>query len=144
MALTLVGLRAQFQTSIFGQRLALDKNDMLMGPKSMRLQIHDATSDTTGTQIPGYGYASVETTTDDSWNLENPIPGNQVTLFTQTTSTGIRTVKSTAALIVTTAGAAGSTLILTERGAFITLLAVTTALWKEINRSSTLCAFASS
>ncbi len=144
MALSLEALRSKILTSIFGRRLGLDTDGFLIGHKAERRQIHDATSDTTGTTIPNYGFVSVETTTDDTWKLQDPTPGAQVTLYCQSTSTGIRTVSPVAAVIVTTAGAAGSTISMTERGASITLFGVTTGIWMQISRSSSATCIASS
>lgn len=144
MALSLDTLRSKIITSLFGRRLGFDVDQFLVGTKQVRQQIHDATSDTTGTNIPNHGFASVESTTDDTWKLTDPVPGCQVTLFTQTTSTGVRTVSPVSAVIVTTAGAAGSTISMSERGAYITLMGVTTGIWKEIARSSSAACIASS
>jgi hypothetical protein len=89
---TLDGLRRKIKTSIHGRRLGLDDTGHLAGAKGMRLPITSVTSDTTGTEIPNYGLASVVTTTDDSWVLEDPVEGCQVTLATGSTSTGVHTI----------------------------------------------------
>jgi hypothetical protein len=144
MANSLDTIRNKIVTSIFGRRLGLDVNEFLVGPKGLRPQLHDATSDTTGTNIPNHGLVSVETTTDDTWKLTDPVPGCQVTLFCQTTSTGTRTVSPVAATIITTAGTAGSTISLTGAGASITLTGITTGLWMQTARASSAIAIASS
>lgn len=144
MALSLDGLRNLIQTSIFGRRVGLDANEFMIGPKGLRGAGTFATSDTTGTAIPNYGFHSVETTTDDTWLLQAPVPGCMVTLYTVSTSTGVRTIQPQSATIVTTIGTAGSTIILTERGAMIQLFGNSTSQWVVTARGSTAAGYASS
>ena len=87
MALSLTTIRNSIVTSVYGRRLGLanlvsgDANsEGLIGFASVRQPIADATSDTTGTNITGYGITTVDTTTDDTWLLDNPIAGVSKTL----------------------------------------------------------------
>jgi len=52
MAITLDGLRKFIKTSIHGKRLGLDATERLVGPKGLRLAVTNATSASTGTQLP--------------------------------------------------------------------------------------------
>ena len=139
MALTLEALRNQITTSIFGRKLGLDRNELL-NVKGTRMAVNEATSDTTGTAIPSNGYCSVETTTNDGWTLAAPSVGATVSLFTISTSTGIRVITPTNATVITSAGTAGTTIGLYGYGGSCTLVGVSTAAWAVLARSSTtLC-----
>jgi hypothetical protein len=139
MAMTLTELRNQIATSIFGRRLGLDQNDFLVA-KGTRNAVNAATSDTTGTNIANAGYTSVETTTNDGWKLDAPAVGGIVSLFTISTSTGIRVITPVNATVVTSAGTAGSTIGLYGYGGSVTLVGISTAAWAVLARSSTaLC-----
>jgi hypothetical protein len=144
MAITLEGMRNAIKTGLFGRRVGLDNNDFLIGIPGTRMPVNAATSDTTGTAIPAYGFCSVDTTTNDGWTLGQPTVGATVTLFCATTSTGVRSIATAPATMTTTAGNAGSTITITERGGFITLMGVSTTQWAEVARSSTAACYASS
>lgn len=139
MAFTLTDARNLIATSIFGRRLGLDQNDFLVA-KGGRTAVNAATSDTTGTNLVNYGYHSVETTTNDGWKLDAPCVGATVTLFTISTSTGIRVITPVSATVITSAGTAGTTIGLYGYGGSVTLVGVSTAAWAVLARSSTaLC-----
>jgi hypothetical protein len=139
MAMTLGEVRNQIITSIFGRKLGLDSAEFLVN-KGTRTAVNAATSDTTGTNLVNYGYHSVETTTDDGWKLDAPAVGATVSLFTISTSTGIRVITPVNATIITSAGTAGTTIGLYGYGGSVTLVGVSTAAWAVLSRSSTaLC-----
>lgn len=140
----LQALRGEKMVSIHGRKAALDKDDFFIGPKGLRRAITAATSDTTGTAIPNYGIVSVETTTNDTWTLTDPVEGCEVHLTTISTSTGVRTVTCDNATIASTNGIEGASVLLSNRGAYITLAGMSTALWAVTSRASTAVASVSS
>ncbi len=134
---TLAGLRDAIITSIHGRRLGVDVNDFLVGAKGPRQPITSATSDTTATEIANNGLASVVTTTNDTWVLQDPVEGCQVTLVTGSTSTGVHTVDVSPAVIYSTNGIEGDQVLLKNAGAYCQLMGLTTAAWVMTARGST-------
>ena len=129
MGFSLGQLANRIRTSIHGRRLGLDDADFLVGPKGIRPPVTDATSDTTGTNIPNHGLASVVTTTDDVWNLASPVPGCEVTIFCGSSSTGTHAIVPQNATLVSSNGVAGSSITMAGAGASITLAGISTAQW---------------
>lgn len=137
MAYSLNTIRSRILTSVHGRRLGIDQDEFLAGTKGVRPVLTDATSDTTGTEIPNNGVVSVVTTTNDSWVLEDPLPGVSVTLFAGSSSTGVHTVDASPAVIYSTNGLEGDQVLLKGAGGYATLTGVTTAIWALTARAST-------
>jgi len=136
MAYSIEQLRNLIQTSIFGRRLGLDSNNQLIGTAGQREPVTAATSDTTGTNITGYGWTSVDTSTDDTWLLSAPVPGAYKTLYTGSTSTGIRTIKRADATfaIQSSANSTGTTIVAQGGGLALVLFGYSTALYAVVSR----------
>jgi len=137
MALSLDQIRALRVTSIYGRRLGLDINEMIVGPKEIRRVVTNATSATTGTALPNHGIVSVVTTTNDTWTLTDPLPGVSVKLMTGSTSTGTHTITCAAAVIYSTNGIEGASVLMSAAGAHVELTGLTTAAWAITSRGST-------
>lgn len=129
---TLETLRGKILTSIHGRRFGLGPNGELIGPKCVALGVTEATSDTTGTALPNSGMVSVVTTTNDTWTLTDPYAGAEVTLMTGSSSTGTHTVTCAAAVIYSTNGIAGASVLLAGAGAAMTLYGYSTSQWRTI------------
>ena len=134
MAISLTQLANNIRTSIHGRRLGLDNDDCLVGPKQFRRPVTAATSDTTGTALPNYGYVTVTTTTNDGWSLTDPYTGAEVTIVTGSSSTGTHAITPAAATIISSNGVAGSSMSLVGAGAGITLLGLSTSQWVVTSR----------
>ena len=137
MAQSLEDNRSKALTSVHGRRLGIDPDEFLTGVKNVRMVVTDATSDTTGTNLPNHGLVSVVTTTNDSWTLTDPIPGVPVRLVSGSTSTGTHTVTCAAAVIYSTNGIEGANVVLKGAGAYAELTGLTTAAWTLTARAST-------
>jgi len=137
MAQTLETARGLAVTSIHGRRLGLDNDEFLVGPKGHRKVVTDATSDTTGTALPNHGLVSVVTTTNDTWTLTDPEVGCEVRIVTGTTSTGIHTIVTAAAVILSSAQTTMGTISLTGAAQGCELVGLTTAKWAITSRAST-------
>lgn len=135
MPISLQALRDRILTSIHGRRLGLDSNETIVGVRGMCLQQVAGTSDTTGINLPNNGFVSVVTTTNDTWRLDNPYVGAQVTLMTGSSSTGIHSINLGGSVGYSTIGIAGSTVTLTGPGASLTLLGISTGIWQQIART---------
>lgn len=144
MGLSLTTIRNSILTSVYGRRLGLkpsvasDANsEVLIGPNGLMVPITDATSDTTGTPITGYGITTVDTSTDDTWLLNAPIPGVMKYIFTgPTTSTGIRTIKRADATfaINTSASSTGTTIVAQAGNLMLALLGLTSTAYVVVSR----------
>lgn len=133
MAFSLESLRNQIRTSLWGRRMGLDHNQFLVGPYGLRVEVTDATSDTTGTQISNNGLTSVVTTTADTWTLADPQPGCLKVIHVNSSSTAaIATI--TAINIMCTAGSSKTSIAMTGAGA-ITLAGLSTAKWAAVGVS---------
>lgn len=136
MALSITTIRNNILTSLYGRRLGLDTLGALRGHVGEVQPITDATSDTTGTNITGYGFTTVDTSTDDTWLLDNPIPGMFKHIYTGSTSTGIRTIKrkDNTFAIQSSANSTGTTIIAQGGGLMLTLFGVSSALYAIVAR----------
>ena len=129
MAQTINQAREKILTSVHGRRLGIDHTERLAGVKGTRKALTNATSDTTGTTLANHGFHSVATTTNDSWTLQDPEVGCEVTLMTGTTSTGNHTITCDAATIVSSAQSTMGVVVLIGGGACVELVGLTTAQW---------------
>ena len=143
MAYTLTTIRGTIITSIKGNRLGLVRpwitdtdSEHLGGTQGVQVPLVDATSDTTGTNIKGYGFTKFDTSTDDGWLLEAPRPGVLKYLYTGSTSTGIRTIKrvDNTFAIQTSANSTGTTIVAQGGGLLLTLIGLSTALYGILAR----------
>jgi hypothetical protein len=139
MAQSIETLRNFIQTSIFGRRLGLDKNDQITGVQGMRFAIEDIQT-TVATSAIGYGITR-NLTSGSSQNgqhtLQNIPVGGMKILTLASTSTGCQqyTMPSGVTIANTSAGTTGagaSVVSLTYPGASCTLIAETSALYRCI------------
>lgn len=137
MAQSLDTARKEMLTSVHGRRLGIDNAEFLVGVKDVRHVVTDATSDTTGTNLPNHGFVSVVTTTDDTWTLSDPAVGVPVHLATGSTSTGVHTIVCAAATVLSSVSSTGPGVVLTGGGAGVELTGLTTALWQVTSRIGT-------
>jgi hypothetical protein len=135
-------LRNTIKTSVHGRRLGLTAGssanmEYIVGPDGIQsphgavYEVQAATSDTTGTNITGYGLTTVDTSTDDTWLLDPPIVGVTKTLYTGSTSTGIRTIKrmDNSFAIRTTGNSTTTTIVAQAGGITIQLIGVSSAIY---------------
>lgn len=143
MALSIETIRNSIITSIRGRRFGLKLlvstdtgSEAFVGPNGFQEPITAATSDTTGTNIKGYGFTTVDTSTDDTWLLDNPIAGVTKTIYTGSTSTGIRTIKRKDATfaIQSSANSTGTTIIAQGGGLTLKLFGLSSALYAIVSR----------
>lgn len=136
MALSIETLRNASVTNLYGRRLGLDINGQIVGTVGSRIPTSDATSASTATTIAGYGWTNVDTTTDDTWLLDNPKPGAFKYLYTGSTSTGIRTImrKDNTFAIRTSANSTGTTIVAQAGGLLLTLFGITSAIYAVVGR----------
>jgi hypothetical protein len=127
--------RSRMVTNIWGARLALDRDNMLVGPPAHKKNVQTI-STTVPTTVQSHGYVRVLTSGSSQGptqhQLDAPIQGVEVTLFLNSTSTGSQQFGSTAAGASIFSASAGTTVgwvNLLGPGGSITLVGVTTAIW---------------
>ena len=143
MAYTLEQVRDGIKTSVHGRRLGLKQlvstdlnSEAIVGPAAQQFPLVDATSDTTGTVITGYGHTNVDTSTNDTWLLAAPIPGVRKSFYTGSTSTGIRTViREAATFTIQTSGNSTAVGFIAQAGGlFLELIGITSTLYGVVSR----------
>jgi len=129
MAITLDGLRKFIKTSIHGKRLGLDATERLVGPKGLRLAVTNATSASTGTQLPNYGHITLTSSNAREWQIADPVAGGEVSLSVVSTGSALMTVTPANATFVTSESSTGASMILKNGGTGVTLIGLSTALY---------------
>jgi hypothetical protein len=122
-------------TSIHGRRFGLDENGAPVANQTRTGTKVAGTSDSTGVTLANNGFVSVTSSTDDAWTLADPYQGAVVTLFINSTSTGVHTIGLNNSVAYTSVGTAGSTITLSGPGASITLYGMSTGVWLPIGRN---------
>lgn len=144
MAITLETLRNERKKSIHGRELGIDPNSFLVGPKGHRIPITAGTSDTTGTVLPNHGIVLVTTTTNDTWQLDDPVEGAVVYVGTGSSSTGTHTIVGENATFLSSDSSTGAGLVMVGGAACVTLAGLSTAVWKVLSISLKTTASSSS
>jgi len=128
--------RARMRTSIYGARLGLDDDGMLIGPPALKRDVRTISSTIPNTNVYPHGFTRITVTGSSQGptqhNLAAPIPGVEVTLMLNTTSTGSQQFGSTAAgaaIMTASAGTTAGWVNMLGPGGSITLVGLTTALW---------------
>lgn len=129
MAQSLDTLRRLIKTSIHGRRLGLDFDGFLVGFKGVRHVVTNATSLTTGTNLPNHGHITIDSTNARTWKLTDPEVGCEVSFTVTSTSTLANTISPVGATFATSAGTTGGSMILQGGGTGVTLIGLTTGLW---------------
>lgn len=128
MSSSLENQRSEIKTSIHGRRFGLDKDGFGVGTKGHRGTVSNATSGSTGTNLANHGVHTIAGSTD-TFKLDDPTPGCEVTLIRNAATTSTATVSPVAATIVSTNGIAGSAIALGLVGESVVLKGLSTAQW---------------
>jgi hypothetical protein len=146
MALTIETIRNRYmQTSKHGRVLFLSAFEALGGFTGVINPIEDVTS-TLGSTITNYGATNFLTSGSSQLGvhtLQAPSqPGLRKVIGLISTSTGNQIIRPNNAVIYTSSGATGSTVInLKGFGANIELLSISTGVWQQIGASNSLVTF---
>jgi hypothetical protein len=134
MAITLEQIRGKILTSIHGRRLGLDANDHLVGPKSLRQQVTQATSATTGTAIDNYGLTLMAMTTAaaKTYTLNAPEAGVSKELVATSSSTLVTKITLSNASLSSTAGSSTTSITFNGRGDRAILVGLSTSQWAAV------------
>jgi hypothetical protein len=144
MAITLNTLRGQKITSVHGRRLALDKDDFVVGPKGLREPVFELTSASTAQTLSNHGLTvinvtSAVTTATNAFFLPNPVPGARLTIrsgvrgTTSTDgSTAIAIQRATTAFYIESSVHTSCVAALLAKGNAITLEGITTGYYNAV------------
>jgi hypothetical protein len=143
MAKLLETLRNTILTSVHGRRVGLDKDEYLVGPKALAVQIEDIQS-TNATTVSAYGHTRVLTSGSSQGPVQHflpaPVPGVMKTLSLDSTSTGSQQFLSTAngaSILAASDGTTKGVLNFLGQGGSAILIGVTTAIWRVLAQAST-------
>jgi len=141
MAQSLSTIRGKIRTSKHGLRLGLTHDDFLAGFKQNVQTVTNATASTTATALLPYGIHTVQSTSSKNWTLSAaPHAGLEVKIGTTTTSTKVHKVTVASGVLISTAGAAGTSITLKGVGAAAHLVSLSTAAWKLVASHGTVTA----
>jgi hypothetical protein len=129
--------RSKIVTSLHGRRIGLDDDERLIGIKGRREVVTEATSDTTATKLPNYGVVTVVSSNEETWVIEDPIPGCEVKILTGSTSTGNHYINTDTATFKSSFGSTQTQIDMLGGGAGLTLIGLSTSLWGILTKSST-------
>jgi hypothetical protein len=132
--LTNENIRAKLITTIFGRRLGLTSDGYLGGPKDIQKRVQDVQT-TVGTTVGPDGVVRVLTSGSSQLaqhELAAPVPGVELVILLNSTSTGSQQFLSTpagASIFNATAGTTANAVNLVGPGGSVTLIGLTTAVW---------------
>jgi hypothetical protein len=137
MAITRDALKRRAQTSIHGDRLGLDDQEFIVGPKGVRHESIAATSASTSTALLNYGLSLMGMSTGAAkvYTLGLPIAGVRKELVMTSSSTKGTKITLSGASLSCTAGSSTTSITFTGRGQRAVLEGLTSATWVAVHLS---------
>jgi hypothetical protein len=130
-------IRDDLLTPIYGRRLGIDRSDRLGGFTGIREPITQATSDSTATKLPAYGWIVVTSESSLGWVLSDPVVGAEVRIMTGSTSTAEHAINTDNATIKSSFGTTQTQVVMEGGGAGMTMVGLSTSQWAILQKSST-------
>ena len=137
MAQTLQNIRAKTRTSIHGRQLGI-AGDLLHGVKDIRKVVTDVT--TAGTVLPNHGFVALATTKSaQAVTIATPTPGVgvDIALITLGTTNGFVITSAAGATFTSSAGTLDTKITMTDVGANVQLMGISTSVWVVMGGMST-------
>ena len=123
--------RSRFRTTIYGDRLALDEDGMLVGPPALKLGL--TTLGTTLQQIPAHGLTNLNAAAASTYVLDPPMIGVEKVLMQSSNGTSHNIITGTSNIkIISTFGSTQQRVCLQSSGDYVRLMGVSTAQWAVI------------
>lgn len=113
--------------SIHGRRLFLMDDDQLGGVTGISHVVTNASSGSTGTNLPNHGVVTLPSASTHSFNLTAPNAGCQVQLIRSAATTSTITINFVSGTVISTNGIAGTTMSMGLVGDSITLRGISTS-----------------
>lgn len=125
--------RSRILTSLYGARLGLDTDNMLVGPPEHKLGV--ATNGSTANALPAHGVSMLAAAAASTYTMDAPIVGVRKYLFANCTAAS--SINVLTGVDVLSSGSTGARRILMKGlGDAVELIGLTTALWGLISAGS--------
>ena len=111
-------------TRLRGNRIGLDRNNMLVGPPALKLGVTTGSTVSTAT-LPAHGVTVLNATAASTFTIDEPITGVMKRLFCNIATS--QAVKTAAATFVTTLGSSFRRLTFATSGDGVTLVGISTS-----------------
>jgi hypothetical protein len=120
--------RSRMLTSIWGARIGLDIDNMLVGPPDIKKGV--STLGTTAASVEAHGITQLTAAAASTYILDTPIPGVQKLLVQVGVGSSHNIITGTSNIkIVSTLGSSQQRVCLQTTGDWVKLMGVTTAQW---------------
>ena len=130
--------RNRIRTTIFGARLALDDDGMLVGPPGLKEGV--TTQGSTTSNMPAHGITYVGAAAASTYVLDAPMAGISKRIFQIGAGTSHNIITGTSNIkIASTLGSNQQRICLQTTGDFVDLVGLTTALWAYLGGSAGVC-----
>ena len=130
--------RARMRTSIYGARLGLDDDGMLIGPPDIKKAV--STLGSTASNLPAHGASLLNAAAASTYVLDAPIVGIEKMLFQTSNASSHNIITGTSNVkISSTLGSSQQRICLQSTGDYAHLIGLTTALWGYLGGSGGVC-----
>jgi hypothetical protein len=130
--------RNRIRTTIFGARLALDDDGMLIGPPAFKEGV--TTQGSTATNMPAHGVTFVGAAAASTYILDAPMTGITKRIFQVGSGSSHNIITGTSNIKITsTLGSSQQRICLQTTGDFADLVAISTAQWAYLGGSAGVC-----
>ena len=124
--------RSRFRTTIYGDRLALDDDGMLVGPPA--LKVGATTLGSTATNLPAHGVTILNAAAASTFVLDPPMIGVEKWFFQTSNGTSHNIITGTSNIkIHSTIGSSQQRLAFQSTGDFARLIGISTAIWAVVS-----------
>ena len=130
--------RNRIRTTIYGARLGLDDDGMLVGPPGLKEGV--TTQGSTASNMPAHGITYVGAAAASTYVLDAPMAGISKRIFQISAGTSHNIITGTSNIkIASTLGSSQQRICLQTTGDFVDLVGLTTALWAYLGGSAGVC-----
>ena len=120
--------RSRFRTTIYGDRLALDDDGMLVGPPALKLGL--STLGSTANNLPAHGITYLNAAAASTYVLDPPMVGVEKVIIQVGQGTSHAVITGTSNVkIVSTLGSSQQRLAFQSTGDWARLIGLSTAAW---------------
>jgi len=131
--------RSRILTSLYGSRLGLDTDNMLVGPPELKLGV--TTPGSTANNLPAHGVSNLAAAAASTIQLDPPITGIRKYLFANCTAASSINVLTGVDVVglASSISTGGRRIKFQAQGDVCELVGLSTALWGILNCSAGVC-----
>jgi hypothetical protein len=123
--------RSRFRTTIYGDRLALDDDGMLVGPPALKAGLTSLGS--TASQVPAHGVTILNAAAASTYIIDPPMLGIEKIFQQSSNGTSHNLITGTSNIkIISTFGSSQQRVCLQSSGDYVRLLGMSTAQWAVV------------